>query len=84
MRWSLVLASPGRHQGQALDAEAPVDAGLSLVSFQFQGVGLPAEGFLVGETLLQARTGQYAALYLPHPFGRLRTGFSQLPCLGVW
>ena len=30
-----------------LDAEAPVDAGLSFVSLQFQDVDLPAEGFLV-------------------------------------
>ena len=30
-----------------LDAEAPVDAGLSFVSFQFQGVNFPAEGWLV-------------------------------------
>ena len=33
------------------DVEAPVDAGLSLVPLQFQGMDLPAEGFLVGETL---------------------------------
>ena len=34
-----------------LDAEAPVDAGLSFVPLQFQGADLPAEGFLVWETL---------------------------------
>ena len=37
-----------------LDAKSPVDAGLSLVSLLFQGQDLPAEGFLVGETLPQA------------------------------
>ena len=66
-----------------LDAEAPVDAGLSFVSLQFQGVDLPAEGFLVREALLEATAGEDAELDLRHPFGRLRTGFSQLPCLGV-
>ncbi len=30
-----------------LDAEAPVDAGLCLVSLQFQGTDHPAEGFWV-------------------------------------
>ena len=37
-----------------LDAEAPVDADLSLVSLQFQGVDFRAEGCLVRETLPEA------------------------------
>ena len=41
------------------------------------------QGFLVGESLLEAGTGQDAELNLGHPFDKLRTGFSQLPCLGV-
>ena len=49
-----------------LDAEAPVDAGLSFVSFQFQGVDLPAEGFLVGEALPEATAGEDAELDLRH------------------
>ena len=67
-----------------LDAETPVDAGLSLISLQFQGVDFPAEGCLVRETLPEATAGEDAELDLRHPFGKLRTGFSQLPCLGVW
>ena len=35
------------------------------------------------EPLLQAGAGQDAELDLRHPFGKLRTGFSQLPCLGL-
>ena len=79
----MVLASLGRHQGQALDAEAPVDGDPRLVSLQFQGVDLPAERFLVGEPLPQAGTGQYAELDLrprPPPGQAM---FSQLPCFGV-
>ena len=34
-----------------LDAEAPVDAGLSFVSFQFQGVNFSAESWHVREML---------------------------------
>ena len=49
-----------------LDAEAPVDVGLSLVSPQFQGVDLPAEGFLVRETLPEATAGEDAELNLRH------------------
>ena len=49
-----------------LDAEAPVDAGLSFVSLQFQGVDLPAEGFLVRETLPEATAGEDAELDLRH------------------
>ncbi len=33
------------------NVEAPVDAGFSFVPLPFQGLDLPAEGFLVGETL---------------------------------
>ena len=49
-----------------LDAEAPVDAGLSFVSFQFQGVNLLAEGFLVRETLPEATAGEDAELDFRH------------------
>ena len=49
-----------------LDAESPVDAGLSLVSLLFQSLDLPAEGFLVGETLLEATAGEDAELDLRH------------------
>ena len=32
----------------------------------------------------EAGPSQHAELDPRHPFGRLRTGFSQLPCLGAW
>ena len=63
--------------------KTPVDAGLSLVSLLLQGLDLPAERFLVRETLPEAAAGEDAELDLRHPFGKLRTGFSQLPSLGV-
>ena len=47
-------------------AEAPIDAGLSLVSFQFQGLDLPAERFLVRETLPEAAAGDNTELDLRH------------------
>ena len=37
---------------------------LSLVSFQFQGLDLPAERFLVGETLPEATAGDNTELDL--------------------
>ena len=49
-----------------LDAETPVYAGLSLVPLLFQGVDLPAEGFLVRETLPEATAGEDAELDLRH------------------
>ena len=36
-----------------LDAKAPVDPGLCFVPLLFQGLDLPTERFLVGETLTQ-------------------------------
>ena len=47
-----------------LDAEVPVDSGLSLVSFLFQDVNLPAEGLLVGDEPFEAATGDYTEFYL--------------------
>ena len=48
------------------DVEAPVDAGLSLVPHLFHGLDLPAERFLVGETLSEATAGEDAELDLRH------------------
>ena len=48
-----------------------------------QGLDFPLESRFAGEPLLEAGAGQYAELDLRHPFGKLRTGPSQLPCLGV-
>ena len=66
-----------------LYAEEPVDLSLRLVPLPFQGPDLPAEGFLIGETLPEATARKDTELDLRHPFGKLRTGFNQLPCLGV-
>ena len=48
------------------------------------GVDGSLQGSLVGITPLETGPGQHAELNLRHPFGKLRTGFSQLACLGVW
>ena len=49
-----------------LDAEVPVDSGLSLVSFLFQNVNLPAEGLLVGDALFEAAAGEDTEFDLRH------------------
>ena len=65
------------------DAEEPVDAGLSFVPLQLQGVDFPAEGCFVWETLSETTAGEDAELDLrprPPPGQAI---LSQLPCLGV-
>ena len=49
-----------------LDAKAPVDATLSFVPLQSQGLDLSAEGCLVGETLPETDAGEDAELDLRH------------------
>ena len=66
-----------------LGVEPPVDDGLGGAPFPHQGLDFTLEGLLVGEPLPQAGAGQHAELDFRHPFDKLRTGFSQLPCLGV-
>ena len=67
-----------------LGSKPPVDGGLGGVALPFQGLDLPAEDGLGGDTLTEAGACQDAKFNLRHPFGKLRTGLSQLPCLGVW
>ena len=67
-----------------LGGEAPVDDRLGLIAFLLQGMYLPAETDLVRVPLPETAAGYDAKLDLFYPFGKLRTGFSQLPCLGVW
>ena len=43
----------------------------------FQGVGVGVSAFETG-------SAEHAEFDLSHPFGKLRTGLSQLACLGVW
>ena len=66
-----------------LGVEAPVDGGSGGVALLNQSLDFPPERLIVGEPLLQAGAGQHAELDLCHPFDKLRTGFNQLPCLGV-
>ena len=51
--------------------------------FPYQGLDFPPESLLVGDPLPQAGAGPHAELDFRHPFDKLRTGFNQLPCLGV-
>ena len=48
------------------DVDAPVDAGLSLVPLQYQGMDLSAEGPLVGKALSETTAGEDAELDLRH------------------
>ena len=67
-----------------LSAEAPIDGGLGSVASGFVGGDGGSQCWLVTVASLQAVSGQHAEFNLGHPFGKLRTGFSQLACLGVW
>ena len=66
-----------------LGVEPPVDDGLGGVPFPYQGLDFPPKSLLVKDPLPQAGAGQHAELDFRHPFDKLRTGFNQLPCLGV-
>ena len=65
------------------NVEAPVDAGFSFVPLQFQGMNLPAEGCLVGETLSETIAGEDTELDLSPQPSLGQAIFDQLPCLGV-
>ena len=67
-----------------LGVEPPVDGGLCRIALDLIGVDGSLQGSLVGITPLETGPGQHAELDLRHPFGKLRTGLSQLACLGVW
>ena len=53
-----------------LDAETPVDAGLSFVALLFQGLDLAAEGFLIGDALFEAAAGEDTEFDLRHSLPR--------------
>ena len=63
--------------------ESPVYGRSGLVSFCFHGRDFDTEGLFIGDAPAQDSPGQNAELDLCHPFGKLRTGLSQLPCFGV-
>ena len=67
-----------------LCVKPPMDGGLGGIARPLQGLDFPAEGGLVRDTLTEAGACQDAKFNLRHPCGKLRTGLSQLPCLGVW
>ena len=67
-----------------LDSEPPVDSGPCRVPFRYAGADGSLQAVLIAVASAQAGPGQHAELDLRHPFDKLRTGFSQLPCLGVW
>ena len=67
-----------------LGAEAPVDGGLGGVASDVVRVNGSGQCHLVAVASPEAVSGQYAEFNLCHPFGKLRTGLSQLACLGVW
>ena len=54
-----------------------------LVPLTLPSPGLVFQYFLIGNPAVQTLARQHSQFYLGHPIGRLRTGFSQLPCLGV-
>ena len=66
-----------------LSVEPPVDGGPGDVSLRDEGLDISPKGRFVGDALLEAAARQDAELDFRHPFDKLRTGFSQLPCFGV-
>ena len=63
--------------------ESAVDGCLGLVALGLQSNNLSFKGIFIADAASQTLSAENAELYLRHPFGRLRTGLSQLPCLGV-
>ena len=64
--------------------EAPTFGSSGGISLPLQRLNVSVKGRLVGDTLPQAGPRQDTELDLRHPFGKLSTRLSQLPCLGVW
>ena len=67
-----------------LGGEAPVDGGLGGIALGCIGANGASQRNVVAVAHPQAGAGHDAELNLRHPFGKLRTGLSQLACLGVW
>ena len=55
-----------------------------LVALRLAGLVIPFQSIFVGVPSLETGPGQHAELDLRHPFDKLRTGFNQLSCLGLW
>ena len=62
-----------------LGGEPPVDDGASIVALPFErGDLLPPQRF-TADPAVQTLSAEDTQLDLGHPFGKLRTGFNQLP-----
>ncbi len=67
-----------------LGAETPIDGSLGGVTPDLIGVDGSSQCHVVAMASPEAVSGQDAEFNLGHPFGKLRTGLSQLACWGVW
>ena len=67
-----------------LSAEPPVDGDARCVAVGLVGRDLALQSVGVGVSPLETGAAQHAEFDFRHPFGKLRTGLSQLACLGVW
>ena len=67
-----------------LGSEPPVNGSSYRVPLRHAGADGSFQAVFISVASAQAGPGQHAELDLRHPFDKLRTGFSQLPCLGVW
>ena len=56
---------------------------VTAVALGFVGSDLALQGVDVGVSAFEAGATQSTEFNLRHPFGKLRTGFNQLACLGV-
>ena len=63
--------------------EAPPDGGPVLVALPLQGLDVLSQGLLIGDAAMQDAPPKYTEHDFCHPLRKLRTGFSQLPYLGV-
>ena len=62
-----------------LSGEPPVDDGAGIVALAFErGDLLPPQHF-IADPAVQTLSAEDAQLDCGHPFGKLRTGFNQLP-----
>ena len=63
--------------------EPPDDNRLRLLALTCKSRYLTSQSLFIPDSTPQTLLAKDAQLYLRHPFGKLRTGFNQLPCYGV-
>ena len=66
-----------------LGGKPPVYGCLCRVALAFEGGNLSPQLRRISDAAVQTSPAEDAQLDLSHPFGKLRTGFSQLPWVGV-